>query len=75
MNALAEKILGITVEYVGPAAERFLDRQTKSHLNGLNFADLEQKHLPELSRWIVVSASLLIDKTRAEELSNKILRA
>jgi hypothetical protein len=75
MNTLAEKVLGITVEYIGPAAERFLDRQTKSHLAGLNFTDLEKGNLAELAKWVKVSASLLIDNSRAQELAEKISKA
>ena len=72
MSDLSEKILKMTANYIGPAAPRFLERQTTSHMNGLNFADIEKKHLPELSKWVNISAGLVIDKTKAAELANKI---
>lgn len=72
MTELAHKVLVITAEYLGPASKVFLERQTRHHLNGVNFNDLEGKHLPDLSRWVNISAGLLIDKARALELSKKI---
>jgi hypothetical protein len=37
MNALmtqtAQKVLTIAVEYLGPAAQKFLERQTKGHMD------------------------------------------
>ena len=72
MSDLSEKVTTIAVGYLGPAARVFLERQTKAHLNGLSFADLEKKHLPELQRWVMISASLLIDKGKAKEFSDYI---
>jgi hypothetical protein len=39
--------------------------------NGLKFTDLEKKHIPDLAKWVNISAGLLTDKTKAEELSKK----
>ena len=72
MTELAQKVLEIAIPYLGPASKVFLDRQTKHHMNGLIFNELEKKHLPDLSHWVRISAGLLIDKTRAKELSEKI---
>ena len=74
MNNIAEKVFNITVEYIGPAAQRFLERQTVTHLSGLKLEDLERQHIPELARWVKISAGLLIDSSRAEELASKIAR-
>jgi hypothetical protein len=73
MSDLSEKVLKLTSLYIGPASERFLERQTNSHMGGLKFADLKKEHLPELAKWVNVSAGLLIDKVKAQELSKKIL--
>lgn len=73
MSDLSDKILKTTINYIGPAALKFLERQTLSHMNGLKFSDIERKHLPELAKWVNISAGLVIDKTKAYELSNKIL--
>jgi hypothetical protein len=72
MNDLACKVLKITVDYIGPAAQRFLERQTTSHLHGVTFGEIKHEHLQELAKWVNISAGLLIDKQRAEELATKI---
>jgi len=73
MTELSEKVLRLTICYLGPASARFLERQTSSHMSGLKFSDLEKKHLPDLAKWVNISAGLIIDKGRAKELSDKIL--
>jgi hypothetical protein len=72
MSDLSEKVLTISVPYLGPAAKVFLERQTKSHMDGLVYDALEAKHLAELSKWVNISAGLLIDEGKAKELSDKI---
>ena len=72
MSALSEQVAAIAVGYLGPAARVFLERQTKSHLNGLAFSDLEKQHLPELQKWVLISSGLLIDKAKAKEFSDRV---
>jgi hypothetical protein len=72
MSDLSEKIISLSVPYLGPAAKVFLERQTKSHMDGLLFDTLELKHLGELSKWVNISASLILDEGKAKELSDKI---
>jgi hypothetical protein len=72
MNILAEKVLKVTVEFIGPASLRFLERQTVTHLNNLAFAALERKHIPDLLKWIKISGGLLIGEAKAAELCKKI---
>jgi hypothetical protein len=72
VTELSERVVKLTAYYIGPAASRFLERQTASHMNGLKLSDSEKKHLPELAKWVNISAGLLIDKTKAQELANKI---
>jgi hypothetical protein len=72
MSDMSDRILKLTAVYIGPASARFLERQTNAHMNGLKFVDLERKHLPDLAKWVNISAGLLIDKAKAEELSKKI---
>ena len=73
MTELSDKVLRLTTFYMGPASAVFLERQTKNHLNGLKFSDLDRKDIPELAKWVLISGSLFIEKTKAEELSKKIL--
>ena len=72
MSQLSEEVLKVSVQYLGPAARNFLERQTQAHLKGLAFNDLKKTDLPELARWVSTSASLIIDKKKAEELADKI---
>jgi hypothetical protein len=41
-------------------------------MNGVVFDYIERDHLSDLSRWVMISAGLLIDKDKAKELSDKI---
>lgn len=72
MSSLSEKILEIATPYLGPAAKVFLDRQCKAHLGGLAFDNVDSRNLPELSKWVNISAGLIIDKAKAKELADKI---
>ena len=72
MNDLSQKILSLSINYLGPAAKIFLERQTKMHMNGLSLEALDKKHLPELSHWVNISAGLIIDQEKAKDLANKI---
>jgi hypothetical protein len=57
---LYERVVRVTHIYLGPAAERFIDRQVQNHLDKdperLTAADLER-----LLDWIRVAVSLLTD--------------
>ncbi len=72
MTELSDKVLKLTLAYIGPASQKFLERQTVSHMGGLAFTTLEKKHLPELSKWVNTSAGLLINPAKAKELADKI---
>ena len=61
-------------ELLGPAARTFLERQTRSHLGGLDLNNLKKAHLPELAKWVEISAGLHIDKTKAKELAEQMAR-
>jgi hypothetical protein len=73
MSALSEEIFRYTVIYMGPASRVFLERITKAHLKGLPLDDLQKGHLPELAKWVEISAGLVIDKKKAELLARWIL--
>jgi len=52
-------------------AGNFVARQCSSHLN-IDPGVLDAAHIPELARWIGISASLLIPKEQALALRQKI---
>ncbi|WOF16666.1 hypothetical protein F1737_08170 [Methanoplanus sp. FWC-SCC4] len=72
MSLISDKVLKEVTFYLGPAAERFLERQTKYHMDGLAFKDIERKHLKDLAYWLKVSGGLIIDKGKAEEMARKV---
>jgi hypothetical protein len=74
MNDLSEEITTEAIQYLGPAARIFLDRQTKKHMDGIAFGSIEKKHCPELAKWVYFASALLIDKNKAKELSVKIFK-
>ena len=72
MSELSKQVTAIAVNYLGPAAPVFLERQAKMHLEGLPFDNLEKKHLEHLQYWVRISAGLLIDKEKAREFADRI---
>lgn len=75
MSDISDKVLKITVEYIGPSSKAFLERQTRSHMEGLDFANLQKDQLPDLAKWVGISAGLLIGKDKASALAQKIVSA
>jgi hypothetical protein len=71
MSELSEKVLTVTKRFLGPASQTFLERQTKSHMQGLGLNDIKEEHLPELFKWIHISSGLVIDK-KADLLLNAL---
>jgi hypothetical protein len=72
MTIIAEKVIATAINYLGPAANKFLQRQTNFHMNGLNFETIDKQHLVELAKWVNVSASLLIGEQKGKELADRI---
>lgn len=73
MSLISDKILALSLEYLGFAAKKLLERQASQHMNGLAFESLQTEDLPEFSKWVRISAGLIIDKEKAKELAEKIL--
>lgn len=61
------QVVGITYEYLGPAADRFVARQVRNHLHK-NPEDLQRKDLRQLLDWMRLAMSLLSDDTQLVEL-------
>jgi hypothetical protein len=72
---LFQQVIELCTPYFGsPAqAEQFLARQCKAHLNREPTA-LTPHDLWELSKWAMISGSLVMGKGKSEELSEKILQ-
>ncbi len=79
---LYDRIIEVTADYLGPAANRFIDRQIQYHLKKPP-QDLKKEDLKNLIDWIRASISILTDDgdlvseytNRLETLSNDTKRA
>jgi hypothetical protein len=74
MSVQSEESIKIAQKYLGPSAKSFLERQARSHMNGLDLNNLGKEHMAELAKWVGISAGLLIDKGKAAELAAELLR-
>ena len=71
---LYDKVVKVTHVYLGPAADRFIARQVKNHLNKTP-ESLSNEDLLRLIDWIRVSVSLITDDTEVvEEYTNRLRR-
>jgi hypothetical protein len=59
-KSVYEQVVQVTNVYLGPAAERFIDRQVENHLN-IPPNKLTKADLNSLIDWIRVVVSLLTD--------------
>ena len=70
--ALYDDVVGLTKTYMGPAAKKFVDRQISGHLDIRDGSQLTPSHIEELAKWCYTSGKLLMDETKAQELSDKV---
>lgn len=70
--ALYENAVALANHYIGPAGQRFIDRQITTHLN-IKTAELNTSHLPELSKWCYSSGKLVIDEKLAGEFRDAVV--
>jgi hypothetical protein len=69
---LFDRVVRVTYEYFGPAAERYVTRQIDCHLHK-SPDQLRKKDLKELINWISVATSHLInDEAIVEEYTKKL---
>jgi hypothetical protein len=74
MSTYSDEAVRITQKFLGPSAKSFLERQTRSHMNGLDLDNLQRAQLTELAKWVQISAGLLIDKPKAAELATLLVK-
>lgn len=68
-----DKVVDVTNKYLGPAANRFIDRQIENHLHKLP-EKLTAKDLLILTDWIKVAVSLLTEDKKIVEKYIKELK-
>jgi hypothetical protein len=65
-STVYKQVLRVTHVYLGPAAERFIDRQVENHLHKPP-AELTAQDLKSLIDWVKVVVSLLTDNAEIVE--------
>ena len=74
MSSYSDEAIKVTQKYLGPSSKTFLERQTRSHMNGLDLNNLDRGHLADLAKWVEISAGLLLDKPKAKELASLLAK-
>lgn len=57
-KSLYQQAITVSAEYLGPSAERFISRQVTNHLRK-DPAKLTKRDIPELTKWVKITFSLL----------------
>jgi hypothetical protein len=70
--ALIDDIKTVAVKYVGSESQRFIDRQCRAHLK-VEPQVVNRAHLPELARWVGISAGIILSQDQAEAFKQEIL--
>ncbi len=73
-TVLYDGIVAIIEYYLGPASERFVNRQIRSHL-GKEPQEINQEDMPQLIEWIQVSMGLLTENQEdIEDCTRKLTK-
>ncbi len=73
-KSIYQEALNIAKDYLGPAAERFINRQIMFHL-GKKPELLTKKDIPQLAEWVKVSIAILTDdKNMVDDFNKRILK-
>jgi hypothetical protein len=70
---LYHKVIQVTHIYLGPAADRFIDRQVRNHLNK-SPRDLSKADLLKLIDWIRIAVSMITEDSEIVEEYTEQLR-
>ena len=70
MNALAERVLGVAKEYLGPASQQFLSRELRAL--GCSADTLTTDHLAALAGRARASAIRIMDEARAADFADQL---
>ncbi len=68
--ATYEEAVKVAKEFVGPAGQKFIDRQIKGI--GISPADVTSANMEELAKRCLSSGAVLVGDDKAAEFSNKI---
>lgn len=75
MNILRENIIKVMNDYLGPASERFVDRNIEGHLNKKP-EELSKEDIAKLANWIKISLGVISSSAEiAQEAVDRMLEA
>jgi len=69
--SLHDDVVKVAKLYLGPAAERFVDRQISGHLNK-TASEMIAGDLEALATWCFVSGGLVMPEERAKEFGEAV---
>lgn len=73
INPVRQQIITISRDYLGPASERFIDRQVETHLKK-PVDEITRNDIVKLVEWIRLAFALLTNDSReVEEYVNRLL--
>ena len=71
-NTLYDQMVEVTADYLGPAADRFIDRQIQSHL-GKKPEEITRKDITTLISWSKLAMALLTsDNAIVDEFTDRL---
>lgn len=73
-EAVYQQVVAVTTEYLGPAAERFITRQIKTHL-GKKPEELTKADVAKLVDWMKLAIALLTEDGKMVDDFTKSLLA
>lgn len=72
-DSLYQRVISITTDYLGPASQRFVDRQIQSHL-GKQPSELTRHDLIKFMDWSRIALAVLTDDQKlVEEYINRLV--
>lgn len=71
---LYQRVVDTSVEYLGPAAERFIRRQIMTHLSK-EPEEITRRDIPELTSWVKLTFALLTENQELVEAYAEDLRS
>lgn len=69
-RSLYEQVVDVVYEYLGPAAQRFVDREIQSHI-GKQPEDLAREDIDKLHEWCKLAIALMADDDETVEQFSK----
>lgn len=73
-KSLYEQVVDVVYDFLGPAAQRFVDREIQAHI-GINPEDLTRADIDKLHEWCKLAIAMMSDDEATVEKFSKNLLA